>query len=151
MTFPFDKMKTFGDLNNNSKCRGSHDYSDEMKLSIVSVTFLSTYLSHRLLCLEISINHFFFDTNINRLPVKNLQQSTQSKFCLMCTQNRQSQLSFLRITGLKKSAYHNIMKYFRRNENKKAKLKIRMCSGLNGGCLPSKRCIQVLISRTCEF
>ena len=44
----------------------SHDYSDKMNLLVVRITLLSTHLSHRLLCLEISINHFFLDTNFGK-------------------------------------------------------------------------------------
>lgn len=44
----------------------SHDYSDKMNLLVVRITLLSTHLSHRLLCLEISINHYFLDTNFGK-------------------------------------------------------------------------------------
>lgn len=44
----------------------SHDYGDKTKLLlVVRITLLSTHLSHRPFCLEISIDNVSFDTNID--------------------------------------------------------------------------------------
>lgn len=66
MTIPFVKRKYLVTLTTVVNAGVSHSYSDKMKLLVVRVTLLFTYLSHRLLCLEISINHMSFDTNIGK-------------------------------------------------------------------------------------